>query len=133
MPFTYQTIVEGSEFSVTCYAIPGNPNSTTFFWTKIDHSEFRQNGARLQIPNINRSSSGTYRCTAENTYYNGQKGNHSQHMFVNILCKNNIPLLEFFVFYCFQYFILSQTKNWMNEFHGFTPKLLIFLQINLKQ
>ncbi|XP_078332848.1 contactin-6-like [Crassostrea virginica] len=91
MPLTQQEIVEGSDLSVTCRATPGNPSSTTFFWTKVDNSGFRQNGARLQIPNIPRDWFGVYRCTAENTYNIGGKGMNSQEMVVNVLCRP-IPL-----------------------------------------
>lgn len=82
-----QDIIEGRDISVTCTATPGNPSSTTFYWTKVDNSGFRQNGATLQLPDIQRTSSGTYRCTAENNYSNGEKGTDSQSMFINVLCK----------------------------------------------
>ena len=92
MPLTQQEIVEGSDLSVTCRATPGNPSSTTFFWTKVDNSGFRQNGARLHIPNIPRDRFGVYRCTAENTYNIGGKGMNSQEMVVNVLCKDCLDL-----------------------------------------
>ncbi|XP_065933038.1 uncharacterized protein [Magallana gigas] len=82
-----QDIVEGKALLVTCQAVSGNPNSTTFYWTKEDNPGFRQNGSTLHIPNIQRASSGTYRCTAENNYSIGEKGTHSQPMIVNVLCK----------------------------------------------
>eukprot|EP00105_Crassostrea_gigas_P023187 XP_011442936.1 PREDICTED: contactin-5 isoform X2 [Crassostrea gigas] len=80
-----QDILEGRNLSVTCKATPGNPSLTTFYWTKVDIQGFRQNGATLHIPNIQRNSSGTYRCTAENSYSNGEKGTHNQSMVVNVL------------------------------------------------
>lgn len=80
-------IVEGLPLSITCRANPGNPNFTTLFWTKVDGQGLIQNGSTLRISNIQRSSSGTYVCTAENIYYNGKKGIHSQSMFVNVLCE----------------------------------------------
>lgn len=81
-----QNIFEGRNLSVTCQAIPGNPNSTTFFWIKVDNTRLRQNGQTLHIPNIQRTSSGTYRCTVENMYINGTKGTDSQSMVVNVQC-----------------------------------------------
>lgn len=86
LPFTQQNISEGNDLLVTCKAVPGNPNSTTFLWTKTDYQMFRQSGTNLQISNIQRNSSGTYRCTAETTYSNGEKGTDSQNIFVNVLC-----------------------------------------------
>nr|XP_034303739.1 titin-like isoform X4 [Crassostrea gigas] len=79
-----QNKIEGRDLSVTCRATPGNPNSTTFYWTKVDNPGFRQNGSTLQLPNIQRTSSGTYRCTAENNYSNGERGTDSQAMVVNV-------------------------------------------------
>lgn len=85
-----QYIIEGRDLSVTCQANPGNPSSTTFSWTKADNPEFRQNRATLQLPNIQRTSTGTYRCTAENNYSNREKGIHSQSMVVNVLCRRSV-------------------------------------------
>uniref|UniRef100_A0A8W8LD40 Ig-like domain-containing protein n=1 Tax=Magallana gigas TaxID=29159 RepID=A0A8W8LD40_MAGGI len=73
-----QDIIEGRALLVTCQAVSGNPNSTTFYWTKVDNTGFRQNGSTLHIPNIQRTSSGTYRCTAENNYNNKEKGTDNQ-------------------------------------------------------
>lgn len=87
VPFLHQNIIEGVNFTVTCLAIPGNPNDTTFFWTMEDDSLFRGNGTTLHLPNLKRTSSGIYRCTAENLYGNGEKGTHSQSMILNVLCK----------------------------------------------
>lgn len=84
---TGKDIFEGRSLSITCQANPGNPNYTTLFWTKVDDQELIQNGSTLKISNIQRSSSGTYVCTAENIYYNGNKGIHNQSMFVNVLCE----------------------------------------------
>lgn len=84
---TNQDIIEKSELSINCTAMAGNPSFTTFYWTKIDNPGFRQNSSTLQIRNINRTSSGTYKCTAENNYSNKAKGTHSQLMNVNVLCK----------------------------------------------
>lgn len=78
---------EGTNLSVTCLAIPGNPRSTLFYWTKIDNPGFTQNGATLQLPYIQRTSSGSYRCTTENIYRNGEKGLDSQSMIINVLCN----------------------------------------------
>lgn len=72
--------------SITCLATPGNPSSITFHWTKVDNPGFKQNGATLHIHSIQRTSSGAYRCTAENIYSNGAKGSDIQSMVVNVLC-----------------------------------------------
>lgn len=82
-----QDIIEGSDLSVTCTDTPGNPSSTTFSWTKVDNTGFKQDGPTLQLHNIQRTSSGPYRCTAENNYSNGVKGTDSQSMVVNVLCR----------------------------------------------
>lgn len=77
-------IIEGRDLSFNCTATPGNPNFTTFYWTKVDNQGFRQNRSTLQLYNINRNSSGTYKCTAENTYKKGEKGMHNQNMKVDV-------------------------------------------------
>lgn len=84
---TQQNIVIGRPTSVTCSVNPGNPNSTTFYWTKEDNSGFKQEGATLQLLNTQKYSSGTYRCTAKNNYNNGEKGSDSQTVVVNVLCE----------------------------------------------
>lgn len=83
-----QDIVEGRGVNVTCTARLGNPNSTTFYWTKVGDSGFRHNGPTLQLTNVHRNSSGIYRCTAENNYSIEEKGTHNQSMVVNVLCEN---------------------------------------------
>lgn len=88
-----QNFIEGRDLSVTCQATPGNPSSTTFYWTKADNPGFKENGPTLRLYNIQRNSSGTYRCTAENNYNNGEKGTDSQAMIVNVQCEISILLL----------------------------------------
>lgn len=95
-----QDIKEGSQLIVNCTATPGNPSSTTFYWTKVDNPGFRQNGSTLQFYNIQRNSSGTYRCTAENNYNNGMKGTHSQAMEVNVLCEIFLSYSFILTFFC---------------------------------
>lgn len=82
-----QNITEGRNLSVTCQATPGNPSSTNVYWTKEDDQVFKQTEGTLKFPNINRISSGTYSCTAENIYSNGEMGTHIQSMVINVLCK----------------------------------------------
>lgn len=82
-----QDIIEGSDLSVTCHATPGNPNSTTFHWTKEGGLGFRENRATLMLFNIQRNNSGTYICAAENIYTNKEKGMHNETMVVNVQCK----------------------------------------------
>lgn len=79
-------IIEGRDLSVTCQAIPGNPSASTFYWTKVNNPGFRQNGPTLQLPNIQRTSTGTYICTAENNYSNGEKGTNNQTMVIKVFC-----------------------------------------------
>lgn len=81
-----QNIIEGYNLSVTCEATDGNPISTSLFWTKADNPLFKQEGATLELPNIQRTRSGIYTCTAENTFLDGKKGKHSQSMVVNVQC-----------------------------------------------
>nr|XP_034316836.1 synaptogenesis protein syg-2 isoform X4 [Crassostrea gigas] len=85
-----QDILEERNLSITCKATPGNPSSTTFYWTKVDNPGFRHNGSTLHLPNIQRTSSGTYRCIAENNYNNEEKGTDSQSMDVNVLYQPTI-------------------------------------------
>lgn len=80
-----QDILEGGTLSIDCEVTPGNPNSTTFYWTKIDSQGFRKNGSTLQLPNIQKNSSGVYICTAENKYNSTEKGSHRLPMIVNVL------------------------------------------------
>lgn len=82
-----QNVIEGRSLNTTCHAEPGNPNTTAFYWTKEGNSGFEQNRATLRLLKIQRNSSGTYKCTAENNYGNGEKGTDSQFMVVNVLCK----------------------------------------------
>lgn len=55
-----------------------------------DNPGFRQNETTLQLYYTQRTSSGTYRCTTENIYINGEKGTGIQTMVVNVLC--GLPL-----------------------------------------
>lgn len=80
-----QKIVQGRDLSVTCHATPGNPRDTSFHWTKVDNSGFRQNGSKLQLFNIQRTSVGTYRCIAENFYSDAERGTHNQSMGIDVL------------------------------------------------
>lgn len=89
IPLLQQNIIEGQNLSVICNVTPGNPISTTFYWTKVDNPEFRQNGSALQLQDIQRTSSGTYNCTAQNTLTNGEFGTDNQIMVVNVQCKLN--------------------------------------------
>lgn len=111
-------IIEGRNLSVTCQTTPGNPSSTTIYWTK-DFEGFRQKGPTLQLPNIQRTSSGTYTCTAENNYSNGEKGIHRETIDINVLCK-----LRFFLNTMFVYHILSHLKWTFKFLITFCPSLV---------
>lgn len=102
-----QNILEGGDLSVNCIATPGNPSSTTFYWTKLEDPGFRQNGSILQLYNIQRTSSDTYKCTAENIFKNGEKGTHSQSLVASVQCKDLI------YYTC----ILKTLYHRMNHFH----------------
>ena len=91
--FTQQQIIEGEDLLVTCNATQGNPNSTAIFWSKSNDPGFRQTGTTLRLLNIHRNNSGTYKCTAENTYSNGEKGTTSQNMVIVVLCRNFISII----------------------------------------
>lgn len=86
-PLTNQRIVEGEDLSVICNVTFGNPTTTTFSWIKRKDPGFKQNTSRLNMPDIQRSSSGNYICTAENNYTLGGKGSDSRDMTVDVLCK----------------------------------------------
>ena len=87
LPLAKQHFIEGKDLLVTCNATQGNPSSTAIFWSKSNDSGFRQTGTTLRLLNIHRNSSGTYKCTAENTYNNGEKGTNSQNMVIDVLCN----------------------------------------------
>lgn len=101
-------ILEGENLLVTSQISLGNPNDTTIFWTKLDKPGFRQNGTTLHLPKIQRNSSGTYICTAENKYSNGEKGTDNQSMVVNVLCELN----KFFLIY---FMIMTIVKLYLFE------------------
>lgn len=93
--FWQQNIIEGRNLTVTCDVIPGNPNTTILFWTQEGNPLFRRKGATLLLPKIQRSSSGEYKCIAENIYSNGEKGRNNQSMILNVLYPpslEDIPL-----------------------------------------
>lgn len=92
-----QNVAEGTECLITCTVTPGNPSSSTFNWTKVDDQGFEQYGPTLQLPNIKRTSAGTYTCTAQNNYSNGDKGMHSQSMVVNVQCKSNMIYIKLII------------------------------------
>lgn len=84
---TQQNIIEGRDLTVTCEVSSGNPPSTTIFWTKEDNTLIPPKKAILQFYNIQRNTSGTYICTAKNSYSDGSTGEDSQLMIVNVLCE----------------------------------------------
>lgn len=105
---TKKTIVEGNDLIVTCNATSGNPPLTTFFWTKENDRRFQQNGSTIHIPKINRTNSGNYICTAQNTYNTALKGENSQSMPVEVFCKYFQKLMDFVLLKYFSLpFVLS--------------------------
>lgn len=87
-PISQLNIVEGSDVSFNCTFTQGNPDSTIIFWTSKNKPEFRQNGTTLLLPEIKRTNSGNYTCTAENKYSDEEKGSDSKSMILNVLCKS---------------------------------------------
>ncbi|XP_062566514.1 hemicentin-1-like isoform X1 [Saccostrea cucullata] len=82
--FSTKYPVEYSSLYVTCSATNGNPSTTLFYWKKSGDSDFQLNDANLRLYSINRNQSGTYICTAENTYSSGSKGSDSQQLVVDV-------------------------------------------------
>lgn len=96
-----EDIIEGNNLSVRCNATPGNPKSLTFYWTEVDGFGLRQSGPILQLPYIQRNSSGTYKCTAENRYNIKENGTDNQTMIVNVLCKCMTYSIKYAVNECY--------------------------------
>lgn len=97
-------VIEERNISITCTATPGNPSFMTFWWTKVDNPGFIENGATIQLSNIQRNSSGTYRCTAENNYSNGKKGTDSQLTVVNVQCRSLMSNTQSYIYFCMFFF-----------------------------
>lgn len=80
-----QTVSEGSSIQLWCEATgQPTPNST---WNRVledgSNSEVLHQGPTWDFPNISRTASGTYRCTAHNGF-----GNPVDHQVkVNVTCK----------------------------------------------
>lgn len=55
----------------------------------------------IQLYYIQRNSSGTYKCTAENSYWNGKKGTDSQFTVVNVQYRSlsNTQSCKYFVYF----------------------------------
>ena len=80
-----QTVREGLSIQLFCEAY-GEP-TPKITWTKMledgSNSEVLYSGTTWLIPNIDRTASGTYRCTA----YNGFGDSDSHKLKVNVTCK----------------------------------------------
>ncbi len=90
-----QPVQEGTNVTLFCEA-SGNP-TPNIIWTKVlkddSDSKVQHQGPTWDLPNINRTASGTYRCTANNGI-----GNPVSHKLrVNVLCKY-ITALNYFVY-----------------------------------
>ena len=81
---------EQSDFSIDCSATPGNPLSFVYYWTLSGDVHFRQNGTTLRQPRISRNQSGTYFCSAVNSYSNGEEGRDSKPLIVDVQCKEMV-------------------------------------------
>ncbi|XP_061188082.1 hemicentin-1-like [Saccostrea echinata] len=82
--FSSQYPVEYNNLIVSCVANNGNPSSTLYYWTKSEDDDFQQNNTKLSLYSIDRNQSGTYICTAENTYTSGSKGSDSKQLVVDV-------------------------------------------------
>ena len=79
-----QTVLEGSHTTLFCEAT-GRPTPNITLTRVLEDgsdSEVLPQGSTWNFPNINRTTSGTYRCTAENEYEKV-----SQVFKVNVTCK----------------------------------------------
>ena len=80
-----QTVLEDSNMQLLCEATgEPTPNVT---WIRVledgSSSEILHQGQTWDFPNISRSNSGTYRCTADNGF--GKPVSHN--VKVNVICK----------------------------------------------
>ncbi len=79
-----KTVHEGSSMTLLCKAT-GRP-TPNITWTKVledgSNSEILSHGPTWDFPNINRTASGTYRCTADSGF---ERVGHE--VKVNVLCK----------------------------------------------
>ena len=87
--------VEHTRVNVRCIVTPGNPNTTSIYWTKSGYSGVRGTGTTFVLNNISRTDSGTYFCIAENTYKSGGKGEDQQSFIIDVLCRRTLILLVF--------------------------------------
>ncbi|XP_062617806.1 uncharacterized protein LOC134279425, partial [Saccostrea cucullata] len=77
------TAIEGTDFNKKCLYNVGKPPETNVYWTR-QGSSFRHEGDVLSLTKIQRSSSGTYTCTAQNQYSSGNKGQSKQSMTIDV-------------------------------------------------
>lgn len=85
---------ELSDLHVYCSATPGNPPIHVYYWTRSGDDTFRQNGTYLGLYGISRNETGSYICTAVNSYSTAGEGKDSQTLAVNVQCKE--IYVEFF-------------------------------------
>lgn len=83
-PFSTRYPTELSDLSVQCSATPGNPPNHFYYWTRSGDDSFRQNNTYLRLNGISRNETGSYICTAVNSYSTGGEGNDSQTLSVNV-------------------------------------------------
>jgi len=100
-----QTVHEESNMQLFCEATGKPPPNIT--WTKVledgRNSEILHRGPILDFPNINRTATGTYHCTANNGI-----GNEVSHAFqVNVTCK--------YFTVCETLFMNSKRAPWFNN------------------
>lgn len=79
------SVIEGQTAALECAVIAANPNnSITWKWSKTDRPiTVLSEGPNLTIPNIHRSMSGPYNCTASNFVGTSKAG----FITVDVLCE----------------------------------------------
>ena len=86
-----KVIKEGATLALTCEVTSANPLPNTYTWTKVGDEGFTQAGPVLTIHNIQRSHTGTYRCTATNTMVptigGVQQGSDAKDIAVKVQCR----------------------------------------------
>lgn len=91
--FDDKTVKEGSDYNISCNVTPGNPNITTFSWTR-DGDLTTFDTSILHLANVSRYDNKTYTCTAHNTMRttagSERDGNSSASFRLNVLYPTTI-------------------------------------------
>eukprot|EP00105_Crassostrea_gigas_P021956 XP_011441295.1 PREDICTED: hemicentin-2 isoform X1 [Crassostrea gigas] len=82
--FNTQYPTELSDLSIPCSAMAGNPSNHVYYWTRSGDDSFRENNTYLRLNGLSRNESGTYICTAVNSYSTGGEGKDSKTLTVDV-------------------------------------------------